>query len=221
MMHYPHSQMELLTAICMLGIACTEAPTTPEGLAPNFDHKPGHKLRRGKQESTPLVIEFRDADGDKVVSDGRFGNSYSHDECGVRADFPPSGSGDATFDADASPVKGNERKTCGDPRFITLRLDDPVDAGMPRTILSEGAFMNVDGVEFVTGPELKMTVFHTSFCSLYFNPNRGPGSNLVWVTKVAEGNWTVETQAPPNNVAFCADGERGYRMTFAITVTLK
>ncbi len=27
MMHYSHSQMALLTAICMFGIACTEGPT--------------------------------------------------------------------------------------------------------------------------------------------------------------------------------------------------
>ena len=100
-------------------------------------------------------------------------------------------------------------------------LEPEGKSGMPTTVLSEGAFMNVDGVEFVTGQELKTTVFHTSFCSLYFNPNRGPGSNLVQVTKMAEGTWTVEPQAPPNNVAFCADGERGYQMTFKITVTLK
>jgi hypothetical protein len=45
-------------------------------------------------------------------------------------------------------------------------------------------------------------------------------SNLVEVSKNANGTWTVRTQAHPNDVAYCDDGVRGYHMPFELTVGL-
>ena len=47
------------------------------------------------------------------------------------------------------------------------------------------------------------------------------GGNELSVTQVDVSTWTVETQAAPNDVAFCLDGARGYHVGFKMTVALK
>ena len=185
-----------------------------------FTVKPGG----GPTESTPLQITFRDLTGDKIVSDG--GGTYVHDVCGVRADFPPSGTGDVTFDAGDGRLKGQDKKTCDAPRFITLVLDDPVDGTDPAGTISKGVFMAVDSVESVTAADgivLKTAQFN-ALCRLELG--EVPGSNKVQVTRIAEDEWEIETQPFPNDVAVCGvsddDGSvRAFHLPFHITVQLK
>jgi hypothetical protein len=217
----------LIAVIAFLAAACTDGPPTSvtDASAPNFSHKPGHNPGGGgggKLESTPLVVTHNDSLGDKVTSDGR--GSYVHGDCGVRADFPLSGTGDVTMDPDAKRVGKKERDSCGGgARFITLAFDDPAGVTPKGPVLEGGFFMNVNAVESVTAsaddPALREALFHSSHCRLEFGAM--PGSDSVQVWRIDAGTWGVRTQDPPNDVAGCADGVRSYYMPFGVTVTLK
>jgi hypothetical protein len=84
--------------------------------------------------------------------------------------------------------------------------------------------MNIDSVQAITvadGSVLRRAVFMISdFCFLVFDEEEDPRTSKVWVRQEAEGTWTVQTQAPPNDVAYCRDGVRGYHLPFGITVSL-
>lgn len=223
MRHYATSRtLVCICAIGFIGLACSELPTDPPGEPEISQFAKGGGKGGNQPERIPLRITFRDGTDDKISSDSRLDPAtYVHGECGVRADFPPSGSGDATFDADLSRIKKNEDARCAgrDPRFIVLELDDPVDGTPVGPTLSEGAFMNVIDLQSVTATGFRRAVFHTSFCSLRYFPTLG--GNQLLVTRLGANTWTAETQAFPNDVAYCLDGERGFHVPFKITVSLK
>jgi hypothetical protein len=204
-------------ALCSLVFACADGPT---GLEENS----GPLLKKGggggKPESTPLVVTFHEYTGDRILSDGR--GAYEHQVCGVRADFPLSGSGDVTMDPDYKRVGKKERETCGGARWLTTDFTNSVDDVEPGPVLYEGTFMVINEVETVTvdsGPVLRSAMFMVNYyCRLEFGAV--PGSNMVEVSKNTDGTWTVRTQAFPNDVGYCADGVRGYHMPFEATISL-
>ncbi len=224
MMHYSRSQMALLTAICMLGIACTEGPT---GSAAGLTGPEFAKGGKGKPAGDPpITITFANRTGDKITSD--VGGSYVDGECNV----------DATFNIDdarlflGGRIKKKEQETCGDPRRVMVAFTDPVDGSQPDGTVG-ASFFKVNEVEQVTvalGTVGRTAVIGGAGCAhqLKFNPNQDSKSNDVEVTKHANGTWTVATRPYPNNVAVCIpDEDRAnppprsyYHMPFSITVTL-
>ncbi len=235
MMHYSRSQMALLTAICMLGIACTEGPTgSAAGLTGPEFAKGGKGGKGGKGKPAgdpPIIVTFADRAGDKVTSD--VGGSYVDGECNV----------DATFNIDdarlflGGRIKKKEQETCGDPRRVMVAFTDPVGGSQPggRDFTTVGAtFFKVNEVEQVTvalETVGRTAVIGGAGCAhqLKFNPNQDSKSNDVEVTKHANGTWTVATRPYPNNVAVCIpDEDRAnpplrsyYHMKFSLTVVLK
>jgi hypothetical protein len=217
--------MALLATICFLGIACTEAPMDPGELAgPEF-------AKGGKGKPTgdpPINVTFQDSDGDNIRSDGL--GIYEDGVCNVDATFNLN---DARLNLKGR-IKKKDQATCGGPRFIEIAFTDRVVGSPPGGQdgnVVQGRFMNVDGVENVTGgPVQKHAIFHMPGCALglNFNPDRDPDSNKVNVTKNPDGTWTVATQPSPNDVAVCIPEEQNpdrqrsyYHMPFSITVTLK
>ncbi len=230
-MHYSRSQMALLTAICTLGIACTEAPTdsAAELTGPEFA-----KREKGKPAGDPpITVTFTNSTGDNITSDG--GGSYVDGECGVKATFNIN---DARLDPDAKKINPKNQRSCGgrDPRKVMVAFTGPVGGSQPggRDDNTVGAtFFKVNEMEQVTvadGTVERTAVIHGAGCAhgLRFNLNQDSNSDEVEVTKNDDGTWTVATQPSPNDVAVCIPDEDKnpdelrsyYHMSFEITVTL-
>ena len=71
MTQHSRHPMALLTAICMLGIGCSDGPTgtTPEGLTPNFHHRQGHEKGGGDDGGRKTVTVGFTGDVTAVVQD--------------------------------------------------------------------------------------------------------------------------------------------------------
>ncbi len=231
MMHYSHSQMALLTAICMLGIACTEGPTDSAGELTGPEFAKGGKRKPAGDPS--ITVTFADP-GNNVTSDGR--GSYVDGECGVKATFNIN---DARLDPDAKKINPKNQGSCGgrDPRKVMVAFTDLVGGSQPggRDGSTVGAnFFKVNEMEQVTlahGTVLRTAVIHGAGCAhgLRFNLNQDSNSDEVEVTKNTDGTWTVATKPSPDDVAVCIPDEDKnpdelrsyYHMPFSITVRLK
>ncbi len=236
-MHYSHSQMALLTAICMLGIACTEGPTDSAA------ELTGPQLAKGGNKGPPagdpsITVTFADGAGDNIRSDkhATFRNVYEDGVCNVDATFNLE---DARLNLKGR-IKKKDEAICGDQRFISVAFTDLVvgsPAGSQDGNTVQGSFMNIDHVETVT--EMDETVkrtatFHMPGCAhgLRFDPSESEADGIqvsdLDVTKNPNGTWTVATRPSPNNVAVCIPEEEKaqagprsyYHMPFKITVTL-
>ncbi len=230
MMHYSHSQMALLTAICMLGIACTEGPTVPAGELTGPELAKGGKGGKGKPAGDPpITVTVTDRAGDNIRSDG--GGSYVDGECGVKATFNLQ---DARLDPDAKKIRRNDEVACGgrQARSVKVSLTQPTGDSPPHSLdgtTQDGVFFKVNEVEHVTeaeGTVQRTAVIHGPFgCALglRFNPKLDSKSNVVDVTQNDDGTWTVATRPAPNDVAVCLTNEaprRYYHLPFSVTVTL-
>ena len=237
-MHYSHSQMALLTAICMLGIACTDAPTdSPAELAAPQFAKGGKPGPGTPDDAFPTIVRFRDALTDNIRSDAELrvgdglykGPDYEDGVCGVTADL--GNFDDARMNPDANYRKGKHRKTCGDARVLIIEGDDPVDGGSKFSI-AFGVFSNIDKVLTVTGTdERRWGVFNAPApCGqLFFSHKdipKGGGSDSLLVSFDDNGTraipaddvWIVKTQPYPDDVGFCSEGDRLFHMPFQMTI---
>jgi hypothetical protein len=231
MTHHCNFQIALLTAICVLGIACSDAPT--DSLA----ELTGPQLAKGGNKGPPagdpsITATFADGEGDNITSDGR--GSYVDGVCNVGATFNLE---DARLYLKGG-VKRKDQATCGDPRRFLVDFTDRVP-GSPLSpqdgnVGVEGSFMNVDHVEMVTeadGLVSRTATFHTPGCGLglKFNSTQSTTDfpvNDVGVKQNPDGTWTVKTQPFPNDVAVCIPSEQGeerryYHMPFSLTISLK
>ena len=221
--------MALLTAICMLGIACTEGPTDSAA------ELTGPQLARGGNKGPPpsgdkpITVTYDNRAGDNIRSDG--GGTYE-DGCNVSAKFNLN---DAILNLKGR-IKKKDEATCGHPRFIAVSFTQLVTNSPPgsqngNTV--QGRFMNIDHVETVTGTnEVRAGGFQMPGCAHGVRFNTAVHStaeftvNNVLVTQVAENEWRVESEAP--HVAVCIPDEDKpqagprsyYHLPFSFTVTV-
>ena len=230
MMHYSRSQMALLTAICVLGIACTEGPTDSAAELTGPEFAKGGNKGPPPSGDRPITVEFGDDTGDKIRSDGR--GTYA-DGCNVSARFNLN---DAILNLKGR-IKKKDEATCGDPRFIAVSFTDLLTSSPPgsqdgNTV--QGRFMNIDHVETVTATnEVRAGGFQMPGCAHGIRFNTAVHStaqftvNNVLVTRVGNDTWMVESEAP--HVAVCIPDEDKpqagprsyYHLPFKITVALK
>ncbi len=183
----------------------------------------------------PAVITFHDAVGHKIVSDGR--GEYVDGVCGVMADI--GNFDDARLDPDADPIKGKERKTCGDARLLTFIFDAPADGGAPKDNRSDGIFMSVDDVLTVLDGTSALRTGQFNLCGrLIFNPDDeyapANGSDLLQVEYAAgdpadptDDIWTVSNDTDTDgdgvidDLGFCEGDGRLYHMSFSVEIRMK
>ncbi|MFQ5680349.1 MAG: hypothetical protein ACE5HP_12930 [Gemmatimonadota bacterium] len=206
------------------------------------------KGRRGIGIELLNVVEFfpsrdifRDTQGDKITSDGRTdvpqGPAYVDGVCGVAANV--GNFDDARLDPDASPIKGKEKSTCGNPRALRFVFDDPADGGAPKATRVDGIFMNIDGVQTVTSATEVERKGQFNLCNrLVFNPDDpsvGPnGSDRLLVRRESDGGtpadpsddvWIVRTKTVDDDgdgvvddLGFCVGDRRLYHMPFELRI---
>ena len=228
-MHYSHPQMALLTAICMLGIACSEGPTDSAAELTGPQLAKGGNKGPPPSGDKPIRVTFQDRDGDNIRSDL---SGPDETGCNVVANFNLN---DAILNLKGR-IKKKDEATCGDPRFISVAFTDLLTNSPPgsqdgNTV--QGRFMNIDHVETVTGTdEVRAGGFQMPGCAHGVRFNKAKHStnqftvNDVLVTLVAENEWRVESEAP--HVAVCIpdedkpqSGPRSYyHLPFSFTVTL-
>lgn len=191
----------LLFAAAWVAAACAD----PAG-------RPGGPLEAAKAPPDPaLSVAFRDGQADNIRSDGRFGGVYTNGECGVSATFN-------LFDlrlALQSPLTGQDKKTCGEPRSITLLFHD--QEGLPD---GTSHFLNVDHVQTVSadsGTVERHAQFNGTCSRVVFDPDEFAETSRVLVTRIAADTWVV--LAPDTAKAFCVGRGRVYVLPFQITVT--
>ena len=223
-----------LAAVVLMVSACADAPTTPDLEVPGpLFAKPGGKGGGNKNAPPPITVTFLDRLGDNIRSDGR--GSYVDGACGVTAFFSLE---DARLTTGGN-IRRKDATACGgtEPRAVMVSFTQRVLGSPPgpqngNTVAAN--FFKVNEVELVTegnGTVLRSAVVHGAGCAfgLRFNPNLDPNSDLVTVTKIADGTWTVATQDYPDNVAACLPDEDSpnpappsyYHLSFSITVVLK
>ncbi len=233
-MHYSHSQMALLTAICMLGIACSDAPTeSPAELAAPQFKKGGKPGPPTPPDAFPTKVTFRDDLNHNIRSDRELrsddlykGPAYEDGVCGVTADL--GNFDDARMNPDANYRKGRHLKTCGASRVIIIELNDPDDNGSELGQIVAGVFSNIDKVLTVTGPTWGVFNAPNPCGQLFFDPDvpeRG-GSNSLLVSfddngtpaDPADDVWTVKTQPYPDDKGFCSENGRLFHIPFEMTI---
>lgn len=205
-------------AACLLlfAAACADATAT----APRHADELDRSVRLGKTAvADPTTTwKFPSAGASlSVLGDGKYSDGvlsvYANGVCGVTSRLFYGGSGDATM------TLGADRRCVNAPRRLTLRYDD----GVVETTGS-GAFLNLHDVQ---NAALRIPVGTTvpGFLAIHYTPRcdalqfgRDANSDAVLVTRVDARTWSVESQAAPNNRAFCTTTGRAYRMPVSLIV---
>lgn len=195
----------VLAAVALLVAACMEQSDRAIGPV---------DAGTGPPPSDPaLRVTFADRSDDKIRSDGRFQATYTNGQCGVLATLNLE---DLRLATQQNPITGKQRATCGDPRYIALIFDDPVDPGAS-TAGGRANFLNVDHIQNLTGTAERKAQFNGTCSRLVFNPEEFPATSRVTVTRLSADSWAVE--APAGSVAMCVGRAALYRMSFSLTVT--
>ena len=192
-------------------------------------------------ENPPAIFEYPVNDAAfKIRSDHRAeylstdGLRYTYEAgvCGVSAQFFAYGSGDATMDPDAVPIKGPEKQACGAARTITIIFDQPADVGPPRANpVATGGYFHVFNElwQMPIGVEQEVQGgFNGAGCNvLRFKPDPGrngivyPGSDKLLAFRLDASTWRVRTKPYPDNKGWCDAEGRFYHLPFELTVRVK
>lgn len=204
-------------AACLLLFAagCADSSTT----APHRVADADLSVRLGRAPTgDPASTWTFPTTGVSVRGDGKYADGtlsvYAHAVCGVTGRLFYGGSGDATL------TLGADRRCASAPRRLTLTYDD----GVVETTGS-GTFLNLHDVQ---NAAVRIPIGSTvpGFLAIHYTPRcdalqfgKDANSDAVLVTRVDARTWRVESQAAPNDRAYCTTTGRAYRMPVRLTVT--
>lgn len=215
--------------LCLAGMVACSTDERDSGLST----APGVVLAKAPAVGDPTAtFSFPLADAAlNVKSDGQYIDGamsvYAHGVCGVDAKIfatlEASNSGDAIMQTNNP--RYSSRKCPVYPRTLTVLYPD----GFSETA---SVFINVRQIANTTFSIPVGTTVNRSFA---LNPAGSPRcEKLLWsseqqgspiaadsvaVTRVAPDTWRVQTQAPPNNRAFCTTNGESYNLALDFTIT--
>ncbi|MEP7327270.1 MAG: hypothetical protein ABI836_15065 [Gemmatimonadota bacterium] len=207
-----------LSLLLVLLAACGENATTPSAEQPS--------LRPGPTDPTATwLIPLADA-GFGLASDGLYGDGsfsvYANGVCGVSGQIFATTAGSNTGDAT---IQTGKAKNCS--RHFLLRYPD----GGTESVLS---FNNLNVLQSTSysipiGSTVKRRLIvapgsisnNPSRCGrLLFGPNgsAGLGSDSLEVTRLDAQTWQVQSQAAPDNRAYCESNGQLYSIPVNVTI---
>jgi hypothetical protein len=204
-----------IATACQSDVEQSVSPTSPPAALAKAPPPPANPTTTVK---LPLATIGLSIASDGLYSDGTH-SAYTNGVCGVTASILASGSGDAIMQTNNPTAP--DRKCAAAPRRWTLSYDDGVVETIP-------VFINLHELENATA---SIPVGVTAKRRFGINPTQNTRCDrLVWgestgdsvlVTRTAANTWSVQSQAAPNDKAWCSTTGLAHHMPVQFLIVVQ